>query len=86
MKKIALISLFTVFCAPAAYSSGSAVWPAEVIEKDDPGLMAFYDGQCAQYADQNGLTGEARQTYVQSCRSRMSDVFPAGQAEGGGDE
>jgi len=64
-------------------------WPAGVQKKDDQRILAFYDGQCARYADQNGLTGEKRAAFVSNCRANIPSVFPVGYAGGdggGGDE
>lgn len=47
-------------------------------------LLAFYGGQCTQYADRNGLTGEEREAYLAKCRASIPNVFPAGYAPGGG--
>lgn len=60
------------------------MWPSGVQQKDDQRIVAFYDGQCARYADQNGLTGEKRAAFVSNCRANIPSVFPVGYAEGDG--
>jgi len=63
---------------------GKPVWPAGAQKKDDPRVLAFYDGQCALYADQSGLAGDKREAFVSNCLASLPSVFPVGYAEGGG--
>ena len=55
--------------------------------KDDPRVLAFYDGMCAQYADRQGLVGPARDAFVANCRASIPQVFPVGydESSGGGE-
>ena len=59
-------------------------WPAGAQEKDDPRVLAFYDGMCAQYADQQGLAGTDREGFITRCRTSIPKVFPVGYSESGG--
>jgi hypothetical protein len=73
-----------VSLAAVPAGAGQPVWPAGAQKKDDPRVLAFYDGQCARYADQNGLSGEKRDAFMSSCLASIPAVFPVGYAEGGG--
>lgn len=95
MNKLSWMFIGVALAAPVlslAAESGMPAqpdWPAGVQDKNDPTIMAFYDGQCARYADRNDLTGDERQAFVSNCRSSISAVFPVGYAgggDGGGDE
>jgi hypothetical protein len=45
-------------------------------------VLAFYDGLCGRYADDNGLRGTERDAYLANCRADMPAVFPVGYDEG----
>jgi hypothetical protein len=72
----------------AAAAGQSPEWPAGAQQKDDPRVLAFYDGMCAQYADRQGLGGDAREAFVTRCRGSIPNVFPVGydESSGGGEE
>jgi hypothetical protein len=74
--------------APAASmavtATASPQWPAGALQKDDPRVIAFYDGMCAQYADRQGLAGSARDAFIANCRASIPRVFPVGYDEAGG--
>ena len=87
----ALLSLPAALTATAAMADMAASapqWPADAQEKNDPRVLAFYDGTCAQYADRQGLVGEAHDAFVTRCRGSIPRVFPVGYEEGdsGGEE
>lgn len=84
MNKSSWVFLAALLAAPAGFAADAPVWPNGVATKDDPMLLAFYGGQCTQYADRNGLTGEQREAYLAKCRASIPNVFPAGYAPGGG--
>jgi hypothetical protein len=71
----------------AAAATASPQWPAGALQKDDPRVLAFYDGMCAQYADRQGLVGPARDAFVANCRASIPQVFPVGydESSGGGE-
>jgi hypothetical protein len=78
--------LAVLVAAPAGYAADDKpVWLAGAQKKDDPRVLAFYDAQCAQYADRNALTEkEGREAFVAKCRESIAGVFPVGYAVGGG--
>ncbi len=84
MNRILLISLAASIAPSLAFSAGQPTWPAGAQDTNDPRVLAFYDGTCAHYADQNGLTGVARDAYLTKCRTDMPEVYPVGYAQGGG--
>ncbi len=84
MNKLAPILLGAVIAAPLVSAADAPQWPSGVSKKDDPQLLAFYKAQCAQYADQNGFSGEKRDAYLAKCQEDMPAIFPVGYASGGG--
>ena len=85
--KISLSAALLVMSAATFASSAtpaSPQWPAGAMQKDDPRVLAFYDGMCAQYADAQGLSGDARDTFITRCRASIPRVFPVGYDESGG--
>jgi hypothetical protein len=88
MKRFALVLVAVAVAAPTVSFGDQPAWPAGAQKKDDPRVLAFYDGMCALWADQNGLTGEQRDAYLTKCRMDASAVFPVGYVEedsGGGE-
>lgn len=83
MKRFALILVAMAVTAPIVSLGDQPEWPAGAQKKDDPRVLAFYDGMCAFWADQNGLTGTQREDYMVKCRTDASAVFPVGYVEGG---
>jgi hypothetical protein len=88
MNRFAAISVAAALAAPVVSFAGQPVWPAGAQKKDDAQVIAFYDGMCAQWADRNGLTSDAREAYLAKCRKDAAKALPVGYAEGGdgGDE
>lgn len=85
MKTLALIPLSFFIALPIAHAAKAPVWPADVKSKDDPRVLAFYDEQCAFYADQTeGLAD--RDAFVAQCREKIAAVFPVGSAKPSGGE
>lgn len=86
MNRIAVISVLACMAAavslPLSASTRSPQWPAGALDKDDPRVLAFYDGVCGRYADDNGLSGAQRDAYLANCRADMPAVFPVGYDEG----
>lgn len=85
MTLLTRLPLTLLLCAaPAlALASDGPVWPAQVIQKDDPRLAAFYDAQCADYA-RRGLTGLDAEQFHAQCLKTIKAVFPAGLGSAGG--
>lgn len=83
----AALVLLAASAAVFATSNPSAgpQWPAGAKEKNDPRVLAFYDGMCAKYADQQGLAGTDREGFIVRCRTSIPNVFPVGYDESGGD-
>ncbi|MCB1736659.1 MAG: hypothetical protein KDI42_00900 [Gammaproteobacteria bacterium] len=76
------------FCA-VVLSIGTvnaAEYPAGSLDEAAPEITAFYDSQCADYADQQALTGDARSAYLSNCKAQAKDVWPVGFEEPKGDE
>lgn len=92
MNRIAVISVLACMAAavslPLSASTTSPQWPSGTLDKNDPRVLAFYDGLCSRNADDNGLRGTERDTYLAKCRANMPAVFPVGYDErsGGGGE
>ena len=63
MNKLVFLFAGALISAPLFASTGQPVWPADAQEKNDSRVLAFYDAQCAQYADRNELSGDARQAF-----------------------
>ena len=83
MKRFALVLVAVAVAAPAVSFGDQPVWPAGAQKKDDPRVLAFYDGMCGYWADQKGLTGAKRDDYLAKCGKDASTVFPVGYVEGG---
>jgi len=71
---------------PAASPAQGPQWPAGAADKSDRRVLAFYDDMCAQYADRQGLTGDARDDFISGCRTSIPRVFPVGYDEASGGE
>jgi len=48
-------------------------------DESHPQVVAAYQQQCAQWADENALAGEARDGYLKSCLQDMPQVWPVGE-------
>jgi hypothetical protein len=88
MKRSSMVALVLPALFVSSVSLGEPIWPAGALEKDDARVLAFYSGICTQWADQNGLTGDAHDAYLAKCRADVPAIFPVGYEEGGdgGDE
>jgi hypothetical protein len=84
MKRILILALAGAIAAPVVWAAKGPQWPAGAEDKNDPQVLAFYDGMCAQYADNHGLSGADRDAFLTKCRADIPAVFPVGYAEGGG--
>ena len=84
MNRFVSIVVAAALAAPVVSFGAEPAWPAGAQKKDDPRVLAFYDGMCAQWADQNGLTGKKRDAYLAKCRTDAGEVYPVGYAQGGG--
>lgn len=84
-------ALILGLACPAAVAVGAdpaPTWPAGTTDKKDPKVLAFYDSQCQGWADNKGLAGDARDSYLAKCRQNAAKVYPVGYgppAEGGGE-
>jgi hypothetical protein len=85
MNARSLVPLTLTLIVSTAQAADAPVWPADVKAKDDPRLLAFYDQQCASYADQQEDLAD-RDAYIAACREKIAAVFPAGSAKPGGGE
>ena len=88
MKRILTLALAGAFATPVVFAAKGPQWPNGAEDKNDPQVLAFYDGMCAQYADRQGLGGNAREAFVTRCRGSIPNVFPVGydESSGGGEE
>lgn len=73
------------FAAVAAVALAATVpYPSGATSEDDPRVVAFYAGQCKQWADQQGLSGQTREGFLAKCQANMPKVLPVGLSEGQG--
>jgi hypothetical protein len=84
MNTCAFLLLAMAVAAQSAAVADQAVWLAGAQKKDDPRVLAFYEGMCTHWADQNGLTSEGREVYLAKCRADAPSVFSVGYEEGDG--
>jgi hypothetical protein len=84
MYRFISICVAAALAAPVVSFAAEPVWPGGAKKSDDPRVVAFYDGMCAKWADQNGLTGEKRDAYLTKCQADAPAIFPVGYGGGGG--
>ncbi|MCB1734661.1 MAG: hypothetical protein H6981_05115 [Gammaproteobacteria bacterium] len=79
------ISICALFLSAGA--ANAATYPVGSQNESAPEVIAFYDAQCASYADLQALTGEARRAYLSNCNAQAKDVWPVGfEVSKGGDD
>ena len=81
-----------IFLASALGLAGAAAFAAEIpplpndtLDTNDPRVQAHYQGQCATWAEEQKLNGEALTQFLAECRQDMSEMRPVGfdNSEGG---
>jgi hypothetical protein len=78
--RIAWVLALGLTVPQAALAADGPAWPEGVQKKDDPRILAFYDAQCAQWADGNGLAADARDAFIKKCRTDAAGTYPVGMA------
>jgi len=61
-----------------AVAADKLQWPTGAQDPQDTRLVAFYNDQCASWADDNKLTGPARDNYIAKCLKEIPDLYPVG--------
>ena len=84
-KTATLITLLAGF-GTAFASAAQLQWPADAQDESDPRVVAFYNGQCGQWAVENGLKGEAAANFTSNCVKNAPDVWPVGMEKSSGGE
>lgn len=80
MKKQALLILALLAMSGTALAAQRAPeWPADATKENDPRVVAFYQGRCNQWAEENGLEAEARSNFVENCLQAAPTVWPVGE-------
>lgn len=74
----ALLAAVCVFAGSIQASSSLPVFPVDALEDSDPRVVAFYSGQCEQWAAGQGLQGIEKQEYVNNCQANGPAIWPFG--------
>lgn len=78
VKSATLITLLLAGLSSAMAANNKLQWPADAQDESDPRVVAFYNGQCAQWATENGLKGEAAANFTSNCVKNGPSVWPVG--------
>ena len=85
MIKQALAITTLIGLSSAAFAGAAPQWPQNAANEQDPRVVAFYEGRCSNYADQQGLTGTERENFITQCRTSAPEVWPVGLDQKDGD-
>jgi len=83
LRKYLFIATFA--SVAAAQATDKLQWPTGVQQESDTRVVAFYNAQCAEWADNNGLQGGARDGYIAKCLQEMPSIYPVGYEKSTGD-
>ena len=75
MRKAAVLTILLAGAVQA--QAGESIFAAPN-DENTPAVKAYYERQCKAWADENGLQGEARESYLKSCQADMPKVLPVG--------
>jgi len=68
---------------PAVASTTSVPFPTGAQSTSDPRMIAFYESQCSQMAQQAGVGQQETDQRRQNCLKDAPSIWPAGTAEPG---
>jgi len=78
MLRKTVLTVALLAAAGTAVANDKLQWPTGVQDENDARLVAFYDAQCAAWADDNKLGGSARDAYIAKCAKEMPELYPVG--------
>jgi len=78
LRKIVLASALGLAGAAAVSAAEIPPMPNDTLDTNDARVQAHYQGQCAAWAEEQKLTGEALAQFVAECRQEMAVMRPVG--------
>ncbi|KPK56302.1 MAG: hypothetical protein AMS22_01725 [Thiotrichales bacterium SG8_50] len=78
MIKQALAIAALIGLSGAAFGGAAPQWPQNAENEQDPRVVAFYEGRCTNFADEQGLSGTERENFIAQCRHNAPEVWPVG--------
>jgi hypothetical protein len=78
MLKQFLTSALLMAAGAAIAADPSPQWPNDAKEDSDPRVSAWYQWKCATWADEHGLGGKERQSWVDNCTADARQIWPVG--------
>lgn len=85
-KPLILAAIGLLFTLPAIGDTLPTSPLATAQDESDPQVVAIYQRQCNQWADQNQFQGDQRNDYLANCVQDMAQVWPVGLEQSAGGE
>ena len=86
MHRKLLFATALIAIASTAQAADKLQWPTGALNENDTRVVAFYNAQCAEWADGNGIAGGNRDGYIAKCIKEMPELYPVGYEKPDGEE